>query len=151
MFQGRSLALVLALFLGSLGASFLLFHPMVREASFGFIFSGDREVLSLIKTNFYQGHYKIVKVRAAKNLFLEIYEWKGREGIFDLVDRVRLTDSKDAFYKIDDKKTNLFLKDMDNDSFPEIITPSYDKNMIAHLNVFSYDVDNKKLIKLSDH
>ena len=116
-----------------------------------FIFSGDREVLSLIKTNFYEKHYKIVKIRAAKNLYLEIYEWKGHEGIFDLVDRVRLTDSKDAYYKLEEKQTNLFLKDMDNDNFPEIITPSYDKNMIAHLNVFSYDVDNKKLIKLSKH
>ena len=94
--------------------------------------------------------YKILKLKDVKGLALEVYKLT-EEGLYELADREELTDTKDAYYVFNDKKLNLFLKDLDDDKFPEIVLPSIDKNMAARLNVYSFDIYTGKLNKESRH
>ena len=45
--------------------------------------------------------------------------------------------------------TNLALKDIDGDNSMEIIVPTYDSNLVAHLNVYKYDPFSRRFIQMS--
>ncbi|MEZ4870891.1 MAG: hypothetical protein R2827_01335 [Bdellovibrionales bacterium] len=42
------------------------------------------------------------------------------------------------------QSTNLAVDDVNGDNIPEIIAPSFDKHLVAHMNVFSYNPVTKK-------
>lgn len=151
MNKGWSLEFVIGLFVLSMGVSIVLFSPSIRKINQGLLFQDGREVLSSLDARFDGKNYKILKLRDIEGILIEIYAINANSGAVEFVDRSYLSDNKDAFYDMNDKKMNLFLKDINDDSIPEIITPSYDKNLIAHLNIFSFDTMRGKLVKLSDH
>lgn len=151
MNKGWSIEFVIGLFILSMGISIVLFSPNIREINQGFLFKDGREVLSSLDASFSGKKYKILKLRDIEGILIEIYAVQADSGSIEFVDRSYLSDSKDAFYDMDNKQMNLFLKDINNDSIPEIITPSYDKNLIAHLNIFAFDTMTGKLVKLSEH
>ena len=110
----------------------------------------DRKVLSQVTMTKGEIVYKILKVQDLKGLSVEIYQ-KDTNDQFKLVDSDVLTDRKDAYYVFNKQKLNLFLKDIDNDNFPEIVLPSIDKNMSARLNIYSFNTYTGQLKKVSKH
>jgi len=148
--QHRSLLLSIALFFASIGMSILLFQPAVREMTTEWVYSTDRKILSIVKTEISEEPIHFLKVRVANVIYLEVYR-PGMDRAQELLARAELTDSKDAFYKLPSGESNLFLQDVDGDGNPEVVAPSYDKNMIAHLNIYQFDLSSKELRKLSNH
>lgn len=107
-----------------------------------------REVLSQLDLEAEGRRYKLIKVMDSGGLFVEIYRYTD-EGTL-LVDSKSIPDKKDAYYRFDGNKHNLFLKDINNDGSAEIILPSLDKNMKARLNIFSFDPHSEKLQKITE-
>lgn len=145
----KSFHLALILFLISVLVSFALVNPKVKKWTQSLLIDTDRRVLSQLDTSIDKMNVKILKIKEMKGLFLEIY--KKTDASPQLLDRVMLTDKKDAFYSFENKKLNLFLKDINEDKIPEILVPTIDKNMTAHLNIFSFSSVTEKLEKISEH
>ncbi len=139
----------LVLFIASIGISFVLLSPSVKQKTIELMLDPDKKVLSQVEMEHNGTRYKIVKVQKLRGLGVELYKFINDELVF--LDSQNLTDKKDAFYKFDEGKHNLFLKDLNQDGNVEIILPSLDKNMKARLNVFHFNQLEERLVKISKH
>ncbi len=137
------------LFLFSIIISGLLLNPTIRKQTRNYFFNKNKEVLSQLELSRANKSYKLVKSLSPKGLTIDLYRVNNDEIM--LLDHHTLTDKKDAYYKFGQQRHNLFLKDINEDGAAEIILPSLDKNMKARLNIFSFDSENEKLIKVSQH
>ncbi len=81
---------------------------------------------------------KVAKVRTRDALFVEIYEPRG-EGDMRLLERIELQDKRDGYFNFNGQPTNLAIDDIDGDGSLEILAPSFDHNLIGHINVYRYD------------
>jgi len=137
------------LFVLSVAISIVLLNPSVKSKTMSWLLSTDKKVLSKMEMKVNGTVYKVVKIKNLRGLAVELYKLEDQELIF--LDTKQLTDKKDAFYKFDDGKYNLFLKDINEDGVEDIILPSLDKNMKARLNVYSLDVTNEVLTRQTSH
>lgn len=80
----------------------------------------------------------VAKVRTRDSLFIEVYEPRENGGQ-RLVERIELEDKKDGYFNFNGRATNLAIDDIDGDGRLEILAPSFDQNLVGHLNVFSYN------------
>lgn len=136
------------LFTVSLILSVILLNPKIKEKTLALFVISHRDVLSQMDMEMEGRKYKIIKLIDGGGIFVEVYKYTD-EGTL-LVDSKPIPDKKDAFFKFDDNKHNLFLKDINDDGIAEIILPSLDKNMKARLNIFSFDSYTEKLSKVTD-
>lgn len=136
---------------GLMITAFVISFVMIsmKDKIAGFVMNTDKTVLSQVEMDQEGVRYKIIKVQMMSGLGVELYKFIDDELVF--LDSHTLTDKKDAFYKFDEGKHNLFLKDLDGDGNVEIILPSLDKNLRARLNVFNFDKVSERLIKVSKH
>lgn len=85
---------------------------------------------------------KVVKIKTQKGLFIEIYSVDAsHQG--PLVNRFRLPDTRDGYFHFRGQATNLALDDLDGDRVLEILAPSFDEELVAHLNIYKYDAETK--------
>lgn len=85
---------------------------------------------------------KVVKVRSEDKIFIEVY--KMYESGQELITKLAIPDVHDGYFHIKGESTNLLLNDVDGDNIPEIIAPSFDKDLVAHLNVFKFDSNSNR-------
>ena len=133
----------------SIVISFTLLNPKVQSGLIKLFFKTERSVLAQMEMDLEGQKYKVIKVSNFQGLAIEIYR-QTDEGPF-FIDSQPLTDKKDGFYKFENKKYNLFLKDINGDGRNEIVTPTVDKNMRGRLNVFFFDPDTEQLKKITRH
>lgn len=86
---------------------------------------------------------KVIKVKTHKGLFIEVYV-SGPNQTKPLLDRFQLPDQRDGYFHFCGQATNLALEDIDGDTTLEILAPSFDEELVAHLNVYSYNSRTKK-------
>lgn len=139
----------IGLFLLSVIISIVLLNPAIKSRTMSLLLSTQKKILSQMEMTENGTTYKVVKVQNVRGLAIEVYKLTDDGPM--LLDFQQLTDKKDAFYKFDDQKHNLFLKDVTDDGVADIILPSIDKNMKARLNIFSFDTVNERLQKVSKH
>ncbi len=137
------------LFILSIVASVVLLNPTVKKKTMALLLNDQKEVLSQLELVQEGRTFKIIKVQDEKGLGVELYKTEGDSLVF--LDSHQLTDKKDAFYKFNESKHNLFAKDINGDGVEELILPSLDKNMKARLNVFRLDLVNERLQKITNH
>ncbi len=141
-FLGSSIGLLVAITL-SLGLCVL--HPNVREALQSQLFRPYRMILSVTTGDLFRdgSDVQILKVRNQEGLFLEIY------GLTDpakpLLARLRLRDLQDGYFHFHGEASNLALHDVDGDQHIEIVAPTFDDNLIPHLNIFRYNPEKARL------
>ena len=139
----------LVLFLISIATSLILLDEKIQLKLTDFLFGTERSVLAQMEMDMDGQKYKVIKVSSIQGLAVEVYRYTD-EGPF-FIDSQFLTDKKDGFYKFENKKYNLFLKDINGDGRNEIVTPTVDKNMKGRLNVFFFDPDTEQLKKMTKH
>ena len=124
---------------------FLFFHTGTQIVLRKFFSPQDRIVLSVATGRIFpdSGEGRVVKLMTPDGVVLEIYG-PPENNLQPLVDRISLLDKRDGFFQFRGRATNLALKDMDNDTIFEIITPTYDSSLIPHLNIFRYNKDTLK-------
>lgn len=66
------------------------------------------------------------------------------EGSRPLLDRIEFPRHADSFFDIGGDAARLAVVDIDNDERLELIAPTVDTSLIAHLNAFRYDEGSKK-------
>lgn len=114
-------------------------RALVRE----FIVGKDRHVLSILRDVSLNGRLvDILKVSTPRGVQVEIYD-RGN-GFHELVATALIEDRTDAFYMLRGRASNLFATDLDGDGQIEIAAPTYDRNLVAHLNVLNLrQLENK--------
>jgi len=139
MQMGR--AVLVAFFLAALAAAL---HPTLRFEARSFLIADHRSVVSTVHGDLVGdgSDFTIVKVKTHENLFLEIYQPLAN-GTTKLVSRIPLADKKDGYFSFNGQATNLAIANVDGDGSSEIIAPSFDQNLVGHLNVFKYDPTSK--------
>jgi hypothetical protein len=91
-------------------------------------------------------NYKILKYATHQGLILEVQmPSKDPDQDFSLVDRVYIPDRFDGFFSINTIATRLALVDVDNDGRLEIVAPSFDDKLVAHLNTLRLNQDTRRL------
>ena len=124
-------------------------HPDVRSQVRGFFLKDYRVVVSTATGDLFGNGTKlfVTKVKTQDSLFLEVYEPLANGGQ-KLVDRIELPDKKDGFFNFNGQATNLVIDDVDGDGRPEILAPSFDKNLVGHLNVYHYNTEAHEFQRL---
>jgi hypothetical protein len=98
--------------------------------------SHKREVLSVVDNVQLGGRsLAVIKVRQNGILAIEVYDRSS--GHHRLIGRTELSDQTDAFFRLQGRAANLIVSDINQDGELDIAAPTYDKNLVAHLNVFS--------------
>jgi len=121
-------------------------HPDLRIMVRKVLMPERRAILSTVSGTLLGGNWgQVVKIKSNKGIFIEIYG-AVKDGVAPLIDRIRLIGQKDAHFTYNGKFTNLALDDIDGDQKMEIIVPTYDKDLLAHVNVYKYD-ENQKIFK----
>lgn len=144
-------------FLGlmAVGAFVAVTHPDVRAAVRGTLRSDFRTVISTAKGDLSGtgSMYTVAKVKTRDNIYLEIFETvadAAANSAPHLVERIELADARDAYFNFDGQATNLAIEDINGDGRPEILAPTFDRNLVGRLNVFQYDDatrDFRKIIR----
>lgn len=118
--------------------------PSLRTKIKDSFYTSQRKVLSTAHGKLFDGRpISVVKVSTAKGLFIEVYDATD-EHIRPLIDRIELPDLKDGFILFQGQAINLAIKDINNDNNFEIIAPSFDQNLVAHMNVFAFNKITEK-------
>lgn len=121
-------------------------HPGIRYSLQSFFHQPYRRVLSASSGPLLKDSQvaKVLKVKTQEGLFIEVY---GRtpEGGRPLLDKVQLPDQRDGYFTLGGMTSNLFIDDLDEDNILEILAPSFDDNLNAHLNVYFFNQFTSKL------
>ncbi len=81
---------------------------------------------------------KVVKYRGSEGLYVEILkENEGAEPTF--IDRVLLPDRQDGQFNFRGHVTRLAIEDVDGNGTLELLAPTFDDQLVPHLNVLQYN------------
>ncbi len=127
-----------------------VFHPSIRGAIKSAIRGSNRSVLSSVSTRLDTSdtNYNILKVRSDGNLFLEIYSTDSF-GIISLLEKYQLPDDHDAYFNFGGTMSNLVVADIEMTGLPQIVVPSFDKDLVGHLNIFQFDISSRSLMRFT--
>lgn len=111
----------------------------------------DRQVLSKITGNLTgtDETFDVIKVKENNNIKVEIYRKTNDENV-KLINKINLPHENDGYFLFHNSSVNLALNDIDGDRLPEILAPTFDKTMSAHLNVVKYSPDNQVFFLLME-
>jgi hypothetical protein len=111
--------------------------PLREKVQFLFAPIGN-EVLATVEGDLLNdgSQVKAVKYRSTQGIFVEVH----RIGEGDtLIDRILLPDKHDGLFNYNNQVTRLAIADIDGDSKLELLAPSFDNQLVPHLNVFHYN------------
>jgi hypothetical protein len=113
--------------------------PALREkVQFMFAPIGN-EVLATVEGDLLNdgSQVKAVKYRSSQGIFVEVHRTGGTGST--LIDRILLPDKHDGLFNYNNQVTRLASADIDGDSKLELLAPSFDNQLVPHLNVFHYN------------
>lgn len=93
-------------------------------------------------------HVTVLKIQTRDSLVLEIYSTENPEQSH-LMTKITLPERRDAYFQLKGNATNLSLVDVDNDGTLEIIAPAFDDQMIARLNIYKFNSDNRTFDRMN--
>lgn len=89
---------------------------------------------------------KVLKFSTSRGLIVEVHA-TSPDALkpYTLVDKIFIPDRHDGFFSLNTQATRLALVDVDGDGKPEIIAPSFDDKLVAHLNTLRLDPETRRL------
>lgn len=132
-------------------------HPSIRKRIYVWHHQGEREVLAVARGPVIHTELKskIIKLRTHEGIFIEVYGGPQLHHL-SLIDRFLLPDKKDGYFhvqthlrfesRLHKEASNLALKDLNGDHVLEIIAPTFDNQLNARLNIYSYNKKAQKFV-----
>lgn len=90
----------------------------------------------------------VLKINSEAGLSLEIYSADQGPDHLVLLAKFNLGEKRDAYFSFQGNATNLALTDVNGDGILEVVAPAYDDQMVARLNVFSYNSATKSFERM---
>ena len=114
--------------------------PSLRTTVQNYFAHPGREVLATVEGDLLGdgGITKVIKYRSDEGIFVEILKME-TSGSSTLIDRILLPDKHDGLFNYQGHVTRLAIADVDNDGKMELLAPSFDNQLVPHLNVFRYN------------
>lgn len=85
---------------------------------------------------------KVIKYMGSEGVYVEIRKLKP-DGNSDLVDRVLMPDKHDGLFNFQGHVTRLAIYDIDQDGKLEVLAPTFDNQLIPHMNILKYNSDSR--------
>ena len=126
----------------------VLFSSSARQWVQTRIFSSHQpEILSVVEGDLLNDGslVKVVKFRTAEGIVLEFYS-DGFHGNRYQISRVVLPNAKDGFLNHRGEAVQLAVADLNGDGTMELLSPTFDDRLIAHLNPFRYSSEHKGFV-----
>lgn len=119
--------------------------PSLRLGIQNYFARSGREVLATAEGDLLgdQSVVKVVKYRNEEGIFVEVLKVDAA-GATSLVDHIQLPDKHDGLFNYQGHVTRLAIADVDGDGTMELLAPSFDNQLVPHLNVFRYNPGNQK-------
>jgi hypothetical protein len=114
--------------------------PSVRESVQRHFSANGREVLATAEGDLLGDgtNVKVVKIRNVDGIYVEILKMRPNgDGI--LIDRILLPDKHDGMFNYQGHVTRLAIADINSDGKMELLVPTFDNQLVPHLNVFRYN------------
>lgn len=81
---------------------------------------------------------KVIKYRHQEGIYFEVLKMAS-DGTSETVERVLLPDKHDGLFNFQGHVTRLAITDIDGDGKSELLAPTFDNQLVPHLNVFRYN------------
>lgn len=119
--------------------------PSIREKVQAYLSNSGREILATAEGDLLNDSSttKVIKYRDNQGIWVEILK-VADDGKTGLIDRVLLPDKHDGLFNFEGHVTRLAIADIDQDGTMELLAPTFDQQLVPHLNVFRYNKDLKK-------
>ena len=100
--------------------------------------SQDRLLSTVVGDISGEGHYfKVLKFKTRQGVRLEFLKRRSK-GMKELVREAHLPGPYNGFFEYRGRSVQLALGDVNGDGVMEVMAPTFDKNLGAHLNVYYY-------------
>ena len=131
------------------GSLFLIaiLQPSVRAHLRDLLGVHSRTVLSTTTASFGAGgtQFRIVKVKTSQAIYLEFYKL-AKDGSSKLFQRIAMRHAEDGYFSFHGRAANLLVEKLHKSGSPQVLAPSFDRDMIAHLNVYRFDNRSQRFI-----
>lgn len=138
-----SLAVFLIL---SLGLILIVVTPTWRDHVRAMLIPHSREVLASAEGDLLNNGtpIKVIKFKSGEALYVEILKADPQGGPMIVVDRILLPDRHDGLFNFHGHVTRLAIADIDNDGTLELLAPSFDNQLVPHLNAYKYNAATQR-------
>lgn len=135
----------------ALSLSIVATNPKWRAEIKKTMTGNQRKILAKAESDLQPGGpaIKVFKIQSGEELSLEIFSNSGPDNQFILKQKIILDEKTDGYFNFQGNATNLALADIDNDSYFEIMAPTFDEQGIARLNTFKYDTNTHSFKKMA--
>lgn len=118
--------------------------PSLRVKIQNYLSNPGREILATAEGDLLNdgSRVKVIKYRDSSGIFLEVLKPDGDR--FQLLDRMDLPDKHDGLFNLQGHVTRLAITDVNEDGSLELLAPSFDQQLVPHLNVFRYNSLTKR-------
>ena len=90
---------------------------------------------------------KVVKIKSAEGIVLEFYS-DAENGVRHLITRAVIPNTRDGFFDHRGQAVQLAVVDLDGDGRMELLSPTFDANMLARLNPYYYSPEDEAFLPL---
>lgn len=114
--------------------------PSVRNSVRSELFRPQRRVLRIVNGNLMNdGQVTVaVKYKTVNGIVIEILS-NDDNGARSLIDRITIPGEHDGYFDFYGQASQLAVMDVDDDGTYELVAPTFDEQLVAHLNVFKYN------------
>lgn len=114
--------------------------PSIRTDVQNYFAQVGREVLATAEGDLLNdgSAVKVIKFRSREGIFVDVMKVDSSGGS-SLIDRIVLPDKHDGLFNFHGRVTRLAIADVDGDGHMELLAPTFDNQLIPHLNVFRYN------------
>ena len=130
----------------SVAGAFVLFTP-ARAWVLSKVTSQE-EVLSVVHGDLMNDGslVKVIKFKTAEGIVLEFYTDVRSNGARNLISRVEIPRAQDGFFDHRGQAVQLAVVDLDGDGTMELLSPTFDGQLLAWLNPYRYSKEEKAFI-----
>lgn len=118
--------------------------PSLREKIQARLTTSGREILATAEGDLLNNgsSVKVIKFRSREGIFVEVVRVTPSSS--EMIDKISLPDKLDGLFNYQGHVTRLAIADIDQDGQLELLAPTFDPQLVPHLNVFRYNPQNRR-------